>query len=307
VYHQAGAVESNGTLCYLTVSYAADIERFALLRRSIALFSPAIAHHVFVDTEDVALFRQRFGTEQGISIRASAEVLPPRIERLRRFWRRFRRPFHDYIGWRLFLDVSFTGWKLQQIIKLAAAPRVAEEAIVFLDSDVFLCAPMPTAAYFSGSDLVLLETPAETYEDFAFEAYRQILVGGGFREPAACFNYIHTPPRFLRRTAARTLAHLEATHDNWPNAIISWTFPAEYNLLGWAARTLEAHAGYRHHLEPPSEWAYVVKDLAKLDAELATCRAEKGRRKFFLIQSNMRDSSYIPRAQALIEELARGQ
>jgi hypothetical protein len=51
----------------------------------------------------------------------------------------------------------------------------------------------------------------------------------------------------------------------------------------------------------------VVKDLHLLDAELDTCRAERGRRGFFLIQSNMKDSSYIPRARALIEDLAQQQ
>ena len=246
------------SICYLTVSYAADIERFALLRRSVTLFSPGIPHHVFVDTEDVALFRQRFGSEPGITIHASAEVLSPRTERLRRFWRRFRKPFHDYLGWRVLLDVTFTGWKVQQIIKLAAAPRVTEDAIVFLDSDTFLCHSITAGDYFAGDDLVLLETPAETYEDFLFEAHRQLIIDDSLRDKAACFNYIHTPPRFLRRTAARTLAYLEAAQDNWEHAIIHWGFPAEYNILGWTLRTLERHEGYRHRPGPKEDWAVVV-------------------------------------------------
>jgi hypothetical protein len=305
--HPTRAGAKPRSLCYLTASYAADIERFALLRRSITLFSPGIPHHVFVDTEDVALFRQRFGSEPGVTIHASAEVLSPRTERLRRFWRRFRKPLQDYVGWRILLDVTFSGWKVQQIIKLAAAARVAEDAIVFLDSDDFLCHPVAVEDYFAGDDLLLLETPAENYEDFVFEAYRQILVGGAFREKATCFTYIHTPPRFLRRTCARALAHLQTTHRNWERAIIDVSMPSEYNILGWTLRTLEQYHGYRHRPGPKEDWAYMVKDLHLLDAELDTCRAERGRRGFFLIQSNMKDSSYIPRARALIEELARQQ
>ncbi len=292
------------SVCFLTVSFAQDIERFALLRRSITLFSPATPHHVFVDTEDLGLFRQRFGTEPGLVLHPSSEVLPARIERMRRFWRRFRKPFLAYLGWRFFLEVSYSGWKMQQIIKLAAAPRMAEDAIVFLDSDAFLCRPLASDDFFAGDDLLLLETAAETYEDLAYETDRQILVGGGFREPAACFNYIHTPPRFLRRTAARALAHLEATHGNWQSAIFSWAFPSEYNILGWTLRTLERHEGYRHHPAPREQWAYELKDLDRLDAMLETCRAEGGRRGCFLIQSAMRDLSYLPRARALVEELA---
>jgi hypothetical protein len=296
--------ENDLSVCYLTVTFANDIERFALLRHSIKLFSSDIEHVVCVDSEDLPLFTQRFGGERKLTLIPTSDIIPPWLERLRRFWRRFRKPFMERIAWRMFLDVRFSGWKLQQIVKLTAAPRVTQEAIVFLDSDVFLCGNVTDSDFINSGDLLLLETPAENYEDFTFEAHRQILVGHPFVEKASCFNYIHTPPRFLRRTAARTLAHLEATHKDWQSAIIESSFPAEYNLLGWTVRTVENYAGYRHHPAQPDEWAYVVKDFALLDATLDACREERGSRKFFLIQSNMRESAYIPRARALIEELA---
>jgi hypothetical protein len=105
------------------------------------------------------------------------------------------------------------------------------------------------------------------------------------------------------------LDHLANTHtgDHWHTAFMLQALPSEYNMLGWVVRELEGYKGYRLVGGPPVDWAYQVKDLALLEKEIATCRAERGRRRYFRVQSNMRDSSYIPRAQALIEELARGQ
>ncbi len=249
----------------------------------------------------------RFRTEQGLTIHSTRNVLQPQIERARKFWRRLRKPFTERFGWRLFVDVKLSGWRIQQVVKLAAAARVPYDAIAFLDSDDFLCGNMTAQDYFIGDDLVLLETPARTYEDYLFDSFRQSLTGHSLMDEASCFNYIHTPPRFLRRTVARTLAHLEATHVCWQRAVIAAEMPSEYALLGWTARVLENYAGYKHNPMGPQNWAYVVKSSDQLDQAMETCRSERGKRAFFLIQSNMGDSQYIPRARALIEELAQRQ
>ena len=292
------------SLCYLSVSYAADIERFALLRHSMALFSSGIEHIVYVHTEDLGLFQRRFGQDRGVTILPFADLLPTRLERMRQFWRRFGRIIKDRIAWRFFLRVNFTGWKLQQIVKLLAATRVPHEAFVILDSDEFLCGRVTAEDFFDGSKLILLEAPAATYQSLAYEAYRQVLVGGWFSDRAECFQYIHTPRRFLRRTAERLLAHLEATHRDWQREFIAAPLPSEYQLLGWCARTLEGRDGYRLRSDPPEQWAYYAMNETDIEPTLALCRAERGRRKFFVIQSNIGDFGYIPRARALIEELA---
>lgn len=103
----------------------------------------------------------------------------------------------------------------------------------------------------------------------------------------------------------RALAHLETTHRDWQNSFMTCPLPSEYNILGWTLRTLENGVGYCRHPDASDQWAYVVKDITQLDAAIATCREERGRRKFFTIQSNMGDSVYLPRVQALIEELAQ--
>lgn len=299
---------SSLSLCYMTPSFHGDLERFALLRRSLQLFSPDIPHLAYVDTEDCPLFRKRFGGETNLTIVPSAEILPARIEAERRFWRGWRGWIARRIGWRLGLSASFTGWKMQQIIKLEAAVRVPFDAVVFLDSDIFLCAPVTERDFVADGALTLLETPAATYEDMAFEVGRQLLVDGALHVPVEAFNYIHQAPRFLRRTAATLLDCLRARHQDWHAALLKATFPSEYDLLGYAARVLEGYRGYRLETMPRPEWLYEVKQRSVLEDQMALCRGERGRRKFFLIQSNMRIpvDEYLPAAFALIEDLAGG-
>ncbi|WP_270937242.1 DUF6492 family protein [Falsiroseomonas oryzae] len=295
------------SLCYVTPSFAPDIERFALLRRSLALFSPDIPHIAYVDTEDCAQFRDRFGQERNLEIVPTAELLPAAVEAERRFWRSWRGRVAERIGWRLKLGARpFTGWKLQQVIKLEAICRLPHDAAVFLDSDLVLCGRMEAADFFADGRLRLLETPAASYEDFAFEIARQILVGAPLLEPARAFNYIHQAPRFLTRTGQALRRHLDSRHTDWRVRFFRESFPSEYDLLGWATRVLEGYVGYHVEDTPPESWVYNVKTMDALDAQLAECRAEGGHRKFILVQSNLRMpvAEYLPRVQALIEDLA---
>jgi hypothetical protein len=295
------------SLCFVTPTYRADLERFALLRRSIGLFAPGIPHLAFVDTEDAALFRRRFGAERGLEIIASAEILPRAIEAGRRRRRSWQGALLQRIGWRLGLETRMaSGWKLQQIIKLEALARLPYAAAVFLDSDIVLCGRLAPADFFDGTALRLLETPALTYEDHAFEVARQILVGGSLLQRACAFNYIHQAPRFLRRTGQTLLQHLGATHADWTARFYAQAFPSEYCLLGHTARVLEDYADYRREDSDPESWIYNVKTADALEPQLARCRHERGARKFLLVQSNMHlaQADYLPRVDALLKELA---
>lgn len=295
------------SLCYVTLSHAPDVERFALLRHSLRAFSPDIPHVVYVDTEDLGVFRARFGGEPNLRLMTTADILPPRLEAERRFWADWRGWLADRVIWRTgWGQRAYTGWKMQQVAKLLAAARAETEAVVFLDSDLFLCAPVPASAYWDGADLRLLETPAANYEDHAFDLSCRLIFREDLLRPAEAFSYIHQAPRFLRRTAATLLERLEAAHRNWPGRFYQEHFPSEYNLLGYAARVFEAYRGYRIETTPPAEWLYSVKAPDQLAPALDDCRREAGRRRFFLVQSNMRlpEHDYIPAARELIDTLA---
>lgn len=294
------------SLCYVTPTFGRDIERFALLRRSLALFSPDIPHLACVDTEDCALFERRFGQERNLRIIPTAEILPPALEAERRLWRSWRGRLAERVGWRLKLGPHpFTGWKMQQIVKLDLLADLPYAAAVFLDSDIVLCGPVTAEDYFEAGRLRLLETPALTYEDYFFEVGRQILIGGDLQAPMQGLNYIHQAPRFLSRTGATLRRHLEAHHRDWRRKFFQQAFPAEYQLLGYAARVLENGEGYCPEPLPPDEWLYCVKETAHLEPQLMRCQAERGRRKFLLVQSNLGlpEAEYLPRIFALIEQI----
>lgn len=295
------------TLCYITPTFVGDIERFALLRHSLRLFSPGIPHLAYVDSEDVPAFVKRFGTEPNLTIVPTRHILRGRIEAERRYWRGWRGWIAERIGWRLGLYRRFSGWKLQQLIKLEALARLPYDVGVFLDSDIFLCGPVDPADFVTEQgDVRLLETPAQTYWDFGFEVGRQLVIGAPLDERVDAFNYIHQAPRFLRRTGERLLEVLRGHGAGWEGRLFREPFLSEYALLGYTARVLEGYRGYRHETLPPDQWAYEVKHAEVLASQFALCRAEGGRRKFFLVQSNLRlpAESYIPKAKAMIEDLA---
>ena len=297
------------SVSFITPTFSRDIERFALLRRSMNMFAGEIPHLVFVDTEDLPLFTDRFGKEPGLQLISTKDILPRKIETQRAIWRSWKGKIIDRIGWRVGLNAKFfTGWKLQQIVKLEALANCETDAAVFLDSDIIFCGSVGVEQFIDAENNVrLLQTNAKNYEDFAFEVSRQILIGGNLLQPANAFNYIHQAPRFLKRTGITLKAHLEATHKNWYSNFFHQNFPSEYNLLGYAARELEGYIGYQVEKSDQGEWCYNVKSKSDLYPCLDLCKKELGNRKFLLIQSNLGIplSEFFLQTDALLKSLAR--
>lgn len=273
------------------------------------MFSCDIPHLAFVDTEDMPLFKERFGAEANLQLLTTAEILPKSIEVRRAMWRSWKGKMLERAGWRLGINARiFTGWKLQQIVKIEALANLKTEVAAFLDSDMIFCAPVGQDEFIDSDDNVrLLETPAINYEDFAFEISRQILVGGNLLQPANAFNYIHQAPRFLKCTAATLKRHLEKKHKDWYSSFFRQSFPSEYSFLGYAARELEGYAGYRVEHSNQSEWCYNVKFKSDLQSCLNLCRQEAGKRKFLLIQSNLQMpiSEFLPETEKLLISLSQ--
>lgn len=198
------------------------------------------------------------------------------------------------------------GWRLQQLVKLEALARMSCDAVVFLDSDMVMCRPVVEQDYWQDGRLRLLESGAHSFEDYAFGVSTQILVGGDLSAPARSYNYIHPTARFQPRTAVRLLAHLRATHKDWHRRMLREAFLSEYNLLGYAARELEGYEGYVRDPLSGEAWYYDVRRSEALQAELAACHQERGKRQFILIQSNMGvpASIYAARVEKLLNDLA---
>ncbi len=299
------------SLCLLTISYAPDLERFALLRHSLDVFAPQFEHVVVVDTEDLPVFSARFSGNRHLRLLPTAAVLPVKVERQRRFWGGRPGRWLRHLEWRIPSHTRlYSGWKLQQIAKIEAAAQLSADAVMFLDSDTFLTHPLTHGDLFdSEGRLYLRECQAETYEDFAFEVGRQILFRGPLSDRAEAFKCILPAPRFLTRTAVALRTALRAMHKDWVQTFYQTPFPSEYNLLGHVARAMERYAGYAPDPRGRDDWGYEVKHPSKLEPTIQQCEQEQGRRQFFLVQSNMRipPADYMPRLKHMIDAFALHQ
>nr|WP_145544878.1 DUF6492 family protein [Variovorax boronicumulans] len=298
-------------LCYITPSHRGDLERFELLRHSLRMFSPGTPHHVLIDTEDLAVFRERVGHEPGVHLVTSAELLPAALERRRQIRKSWRGRLMQRIAWRTnMLPDPLNGWRLQQLLKIHFLKDCPCEAAVFMDSDIVLCRPTQTQDFFDGQALRMLETPARTLEDHAYDICTYLMLRTPLLEVRPLFNYIHQAPRFLRSTA-QALVETLARHNprGWEGRFAEMAFPSEYALLGYAARQLQDYRGYSRMPGRAEDWVYRLYDAdeASLDALLAQCLTEQGRRGFMLIQSNMEmpAARYAGKVKALLDRLQR--
>src|SRR3974377_1826940 len=132
----ANAAAVSSSLCVIISTHSADLQRFALLRRSLKLFAAERYRHLaLVNTEDYAEFRSHFGEDTDVEIIRSADLLPRDVEQRRRKSGPRRRTG------RFFNRRPIKGWYAQQLMKLFALAGCPTDAAIFIDSDVFLCRP----------------------------------------------------------------------------------------------------------------------------------------------------------------------
>lgn len=141
-----GAQKSINSFCFITATYGADKEHFALLRQSIACSKfKHIEHKCVIQSEDIAAFEQHNGWPmQCIS---SADLLPQSLElqrikaarlagqcgpNLTKLLGSLARRFY-FPRW-----PHFTGWHTQQISKLMLAASCQTDYAVIVDSDVLV-------------------------------------------------------------------------------------------------------------------------------------------------------------------------
>lgn len=298
------------TLCYVTPSHAGDIERFALLRYSMSLFSPNIKHFVLLDAEDVPLFRKRFQNEENLEFISSDEVLPKKLEQRRKQSRSLYGSVIKSLAWRLGLAPDrLNGWRLQQLLKIYFLNQTDFDAAVFLDSDIIFCARVETDYFLKNNSLCLLQTSAKNIEDYAFEICTHTILRTDMGSEVKYFNYIHQAPRFYKSTAQALVAELiKINGDDWAGRFIEQPFPSEYSMLGYSARVLQRYQHFEILAGQPDDWAYRIQfgsDRDRLDETFNICKIERGQRKFMLIQSNLNIpvNQYQNRVKSLIHSI----
>lgn len=271
------------SLCFITTTYSADLQRFALLRRSIKMFAAErYTHLVVVNTEDCAQFRRHFRGDTDLEIVPSADVLPWSVEQRRR-----KSGLRGKVGL-LFNRRLVRGWLAQQLMKIFALAQCPADAAVFLDSDVFLCKPLMRDFFFVDGNLKLFRRLADNAEGFDFDISTHDILGNPLHQVKDLFDYIYTPCSFRKSTALALFAEFEQRRrrNRWVHLFLIQGRPSEYNLLGYAASVLEQFRGY-HLVEcEPSDLNHSIRfpeDRNKF-ASIVECMLHQTKQ-FALVQS----------------------
>ena len=109
---------------FVTSTYHRDLARFQLLRASLDRFAPEVDHWVAVQTEDIELFRRSVPASPRLHLVSTAELLSPRLERVR-----VRSNFFHRTKWlwsfskRALPQGGFDGYHSQQLAKLELVRR----------------------------------------------------------------------------------------------------------------------------------------------------------------------------------------
>jgi hypothetical protein len=214
----------------VTPSYRLDLERCALLNRSLGAFAGSFEHWIVVDRGDLALFRHLESSRTRVV--AKEEVLPVwvgRVDTLR-------------VGLRSNVWVQargrpIRGWLLQQLVKLAVAERLSADVLVYADSDVVLIRPFSVEAVVDGAGRVrLYERPGcvdEAMPDhMGWHRSSEKLLGiapKGVPLP----NFISTLVPWRRENVLALLEHVERTTGrHWLRALAAAWDVSEYTLYG---------------------------------------------------------------------------
>ena len=263
------------SICILTPSYSGDIQRFSLLRRSIAMFAPGIPQIAIVNSEDLGQFADRFRGEPALELVAISDVLPASIERLRRR----SGPSWRARGW--LRQRTVKGWYAQQLAKIFALAECRYEAAVFLDSDVFVCQPLSSDYFYVNGSLKLFRQRASNAEQLDYDVATHDILGNPLHGITELYDYIFSPSCFRKSSAVSLLQEFNrrglARRERWIRRFLREKRPSEYNLLGYAATVLERGAGYHliecdpqdlhHSIRYPEDRARVVEEIERMRTE----------------------------------------
>jgi hypothetical protein len=272
------------SLCLITTTYCGDLQRFAVLRRSLKMFATERYPHVaVVNTEDCAHFRRRFRDDTDLQIVPSADVLPWSLEQRRR-----KSGLRGKIG-RLLNGRRVKGWHAQQLMKIFALAQCPADAAVFIDSDVFLCRPLARDFFFIDGNLKLFRRPAVDAEGFDFDISTHEILGNPLHHVKDLFDYIYSPCSFRKSTALALFSEFERRRRHtWVRRFLAEHRPSEYNLLGYAASVLEQFRGY-HLVEcEPSDLNHSIRfpeDRSRF-ASIVECMLHQTKQ-FALVQSRL--------------------
>lgn len=212
------------TYALVTPSYWMDVERCRfLLETAERWVEPSVRHYLVIANRDLRLFRPMLSSRTTLIV--VEDIIPRwlfRVPGLRRFWLSLRtRPVKN--------------WILQQIVKLSLPSHVAEDVLLYADSDMFFIAPFDPRQYERDGAVPL----------FAESGQRGLLPEHD-RWQVTCARLLGVPPEtefdinyvgqliwWRRQNAIATVNRVQqATGRPWQQAIAPLSGFSEYILYG---------------------------------------------------------------------------
>lgn len=225
------------TYALITPSYWKDVERCRFLLETRERWVPSsVGHYLIIARADLALFTPMLSPRTRLIV--VEDIVPRWLFRLpgfRRFWFSLRtRPVKN--------------WIFQQIVKLSVPAAVAEDVLLYADSDMFFIAPFDPGAFERHSAVPLFSEPVPRGLIPAQDEWNR-----------TCSTLLGIPPLdgletnyvsqliWWRRSNALALTRRvqEVTGRPWQEAIARLSGFSEYILYGLHAdRILAANSGH---------------------------------------------------------------
>lgn len=227
-------------ICLVTPSYAPDFERCQLLVNSIGQYSSsAFKHYIVVDRQDYRLFRTL--ANDNTLILNKEDLLPKWIVKVPLFTKK-----NIWFSWK---TLPLRGWLVQQLIKLSVANYVAEDVLVFADSDVFFIRQFDLRDYIKGDRVRFFCEPHRVSADnsdlarWYYDASKLLRL-----EPPhfPANNYMGQLVFWRRNNVLELHRYLEATNNrNWIEVICANWHVSEYILYGvFVEKVLQEQSGH---------------------------------------------------------------
>jgi len=237
------AVRPTQTSALVTASYLPDLERCRLLCETIDKHVSGHSHHyLLVASNDVAEFRALEGPRR--TVVDERDLLPGWLRSLPDPLSRFRKRI-----WLSLRTLPLRGWHVQQLRRIAIAGHIAEDGLIFCDSDVAFLRPFDCATIWRDGNLRLfrrengLSRPdLDDQRLWAANAGKTL----GLTAPPR-HDYIATVIAWRRDAAVAMCRHIEeTTGKQWVAAIGSNRHFSECMLYGRYADEVLQGEGHFH-------------------------------------------------------------
>lgn len=271
--HVDGDLLLDQTNAIVTASYAADLDRCRLLCESIDRHVTGFdRHYILVEKRDVAAFRALESRHRVVV--DERDILPSWLHALDDPLSRFRRRI-----WLSLRTPPLRGWHVQQLRRVGIARHMAEDAMVFCDSDVVFLRPFDCGRFWQDGRLRLFRRDnALDGPQFADQHRWSVNAGrllGIAAPPMSRHDYISTVIAWRRRTVAAMCDHIEARSGrDWVAAVASRRKFSECMIYG---RYVDEVIGGEGHFVNDTEYCRVQWwGAAMTDADLDAFVADMG-------------------------------